>query len=277
MNAGRILFVRSGGGMPGLDIHAGIWLALEKAGIRATDCWGTSAGAIVGALDAAGQTAANAADFLRGLTDADVRDARVAWKLRIPWIDYYLRPEPILRLLQSQLPAAWGDLYKPLRVFATDATEGAAVDVRDAFSNPARAVLASMSICGAFPPAPGDDGHTYFDGGVGANLPAPGLDATEVERFAEIWLLVASGRPRTYTRNDRMLTRLVQSAHWLMHNQLRDSIEECRTAAAAGGRTRVRVVWPELPTPRGALHFDHDLIAQAEEWTRKQLEREAKA
>lgn len=32
------LYVRSGGGLPGLDIHAGIWLALESAGIRATHC-----------------------------------------------------------------------------------------------------------------------------------------------------------------------------------------------------------------------------------------------
>jgi predicted acylesterase/phospholipase RssA len=44
----RILFVRSGGGLMGLDIHCGIWSALAERGIEPTDCHGTSAGAIGG-------------------------------------------------------------------------------------------------------------------------------------------------------------------------------------------------------------------------------------
>jgi predicted acylesterase/phospholipase RssA len=61
------LFVRSGGGLPGLDIHCGIWLALEQAGIRADANSGTSAGAAVAALDSAGWSAADAKQLLSTL------------------------------------------------------------------------------------------------------------------------------------------------------------------------------------------------------------------
>jgi len=275
-NRTRRLFVRSGGGMPGLDIHAGIWLALERAGIVATDCWGTSAGAAVSAFDASGLAAGTVEEILRDLDDIDIRDERFAWKLRIPWLDYYLRPGPILDLLQWHLPGHWDFYAKPLHVYATNAATGYATTMRDAFSDPARAVLASMSICGAFPPVKGDDGFLYFDGGVDANLPAPAVPEIATG-YDEIWLLVASGAPRGYTRNDRMLTRLIQSARWMMHNQILDSIADCRRAAEITGKTKVRVIWPALAAPRGVLHFDHDLIAQAYEWTAKQLQQEAEA
>lgn len=273
MRPARILFVRSGGGMPGLDIHAGIWMALAEAGVAATDCWGTSAGAVVSALDAYGVPAALAANTILQLADGDVRSERAAWKLRVPWIDSYLRPDPVLRLLRTLLPAGWEGFKKALHVYATRADSGAAEDGASAFAEPARAVLASMSICGAFPPVIGDDGQEYFDGGVAANLPAP-RSAAAANAFSEIWLLVAAGRPRGYARASGMLTRLVQNARWMMHAQIVDAIRDCQDAAEFTMRgTRVRVLWPDLETTKGVLHFDHQLVQQARDWTRRALEK----
>lgn len=270
----RVLFVRSGGGLPGLDIHAGMWCALASAGISATECWGTSAGAIVSALDAAGWTPGYATARIRWMRDEDVRRERLLWKLRIPWLDSYLSPAPIRGILTGLIPNRWEKFQKPVRAYATMAAMGEAFNVASSalFPNPVDALLASSAICGAFPAVTGADGNDWYDGGVGANLPAP--EAPEAfDDFDEVFLLVASGAPLSYAKKNGILTALVRNVRWMMTNQIQDAIDDA-TAAGRVAKVPVHVLWPDLPTPSGTLHFDHALIDKAAEWTRGWIENE---
>ncbi len=260
-----ILFVRSGGGLPGLDIHAGIWQALSEAGIHSTHNAGCSAGAIMAALDSAGRSAEEVCGLLRGLSDADVRRERFAWKLRLPWVDYFLDSAPIRDLLAKWLPARWSDLRKPLEVVATHVETGECIRFGDSEGlqlNDALVslVLASMSISGVFPWVTIGGAH-FADGGVRANLPLPKCHAD----FDEIWLLIAT-RPIRYRRRARgILSRLLLNLDWYAYDQIADVLE------ATGGRSKFRVIWPALYPDGGALRFDHRLIQDAYEQTRKIL------
>lgn len=267
----KVLFVRSGGGLPGLDIHAGIWLAMEQAGITATECWGTSAGALISAFDASLASARISAGIIRELSDREIRRPRAFWKCRVPWIDSYLDPAPIRARLDRLLPA-WDGLVKGFECYATDTADGIAVGLHHTCRGQCTlqdAVQASMAISGVFPPVRIGP-REYADGGVSRNLPAPKF---HTEAWDEIWLIVASGDPDTYQRHGGMLTRLVQNVRWMMQAQIRDAIADCLLAAESYGRRgNVRVIWPDLPTPRGALHFDHDLIDRARDYTASLLE-----
>lgn len=250
----RRLFVRSGGGMPGLDIHTGIWQALTARGIEADACIGTSAGAIVSAMDAAGITSARARDIIEAQTDATIRRERFAWKIRIPWIDHWLSPDPIRDLLAGLLPERFSDLAKGLRVCCTRVEDGGRMTFSADQGNPwlRESVLASMSISGVFPWV--SIGGTYYaDGGVRANVPLP----DDWAAFDEVWLLIAT-RPTFYRVDQRgLLSRVMLNVDWLMADQIYDVL------ATTNGAHNVRVVWPNVGARSGALHFDHSLIDEA--------------
>lgn len=250
----RVLFVRSGGGFPGLDIHAGIWLALEEQGIRPTEVHGTSAGAIVSGIHASGHSAEHAVSIVRGLCDSDLRRQVALWKLRLPWIDYILHNMPILDLLYQLCSERYEDLVMPLRAWATRYDTGAPVNVAhpEIARRPAEACMASSSICGIFPPVRLIDG-LYVDGGVRCNLPLP----PDWTSYDEVWLLIASGRPREYPKRRGVLTHLVRNVHYLMQDQIEDVL------VATHGSPRVNVVWPKIGAETGMLHFDHGLIDKA--------------
>ena len=266
------LFVRSGGGLPGLDIHAGIWDALEMAGIYPTHVSGTSAGAIASAFQAGPMLDADIFHgLISSLSDEQVRVERPLWKLRVPWIGWYLDSAPILSLLEHYLPEHFDRLTLQLQCWAVNARDGGAVNVArpELARSPAEAALASMSICGVFAPVRLLDGNEYFDGGPAMNLPVP----ANANDFDEIYLLVATGRPGSYSDDESMLTRLIHNAHWMMDDQIHDTIAQARESC----RAKVHVIWPDLPTPRGALHFDHNLIDQAQLWTEAWIRKEFNA
>lgn len=253
------LFVRSGGGFPGLDIHAGIWMALDDAGIRPTACHGTSAGALTSAMQAAGHDAARNASILSALCDSDVRDEVFAWHVRAPWIDYWLSHKPIAAILDRLLPSSWSSMSIPFCAWATDIETGRAANVArpDVAPTPARAALASMSLCGVFPAVDMLDGRSYVDGGPRRNLPLPG----DWRGYDEVWLLIASGRPSSYRRRHGILTHLLRNVQFLMLDQVADILE------LTAGAPNVHVIWPSVQITRGMLHFDHRLIGEARRQT----------
>lgn len=256
----KILFVRSGGGMPGLDIHAGINLALYKNGIRATHNVGCSAGAIVAALDSNGFSPLAIEMLIRSLTDYDVRKERFAWKARALWVDYFLEHEPIVALLKKLLPAEFGDLVKPLQVAATRCRDaGKVLFPGTYFISPREAVLASMSIHGVFPTVSIDD-ELYCDGGVRNNLPLP----RDWENYDEVWLIIATP-PTSYRQRSGILARLMLNIAWLMRDQIEDVIEQ------TSGNPKVKVIWPNVGKFSAMLRFDHDLINLAKMEADKQI------
>jgi len=241
--------------MPGLDIHLGIWLAMEQAGLYPTDLAGTSAGAIVSAVQASGLRADALRATLLSLSDSDVRSEVRFWKLRVPWLTHFLRNEPILRLLDELCAPSFADQDLPFSAWATRLATGESVNVArpEIAARPALAALASMSICGVFPAVNLDDGYSYIDGGVRRNLPLP----ANWQDYDEVWLLIASGAPRDYQARPGILTNLLRNVHVLMLDQTEDVLEQTANCP------QVRVVWPTVRVPRGALHFDHALIGEA--------------
>ena len=263
MTAPRRLFCWSGGGLPGIDIHVGICTALDDAEIYAAAHAGTSAGALMAAFLATDRWDGDELeDLVADLRDQDVRDERAAWRLRLPWIDHWLKDEPIRRLLRQHLPPDFSALPIPCSIHATrnDTGEGVALTTGSLTD----AVMASMAISGVLPSVR-IGGVELSDGGTTANIPLP----ADYREYDEIWLLVAS-RPLEYRRRgDSVLSRLIYSADLLMEAQMRETIR----AAQASGRV-VRVIRPPVRCFGGALRFDHRLIYQARAMTREMLIRE---
>ena len=250
--------------MPGLDIHAGMWKALYQAGIDATHCIGTSAGAIISGVDAAGHNPNAFTAFLAELADDDVRHERFMWKARFAWIDYFMENDRILKIIRDWMPQNAGKYFKSLRVVTTQVKDGKEEiwHTQNFVTNwdVTLLVLASMSICGVFP-AVTIRGEEYVDGGVRANLPLP----DDWELYDEIYLLIAAGRPEFYHKENGLLTHLIKNVQWLMQDQIEDVIERTKMFP------KVHVLRPPLDTPKGTLRFDHDLIDQAYQWTASQL------
>jgi predicted acylesterase/phospholipase RssA len=261
----KVLFVMSGGGMPGLDIHAGIWLALEDMGIQATEISGTSAGAIVGAMNAFGWSAAGAVEYLQFHKDDDVRHERPLWKFRFPWLESIHDNDRIIVMLDGVLHPSWKTMLKPFSAWACNRRTGDKMNVArpELADRPATAVLASMSICGLFPSVPLLDGEEYIDGGYRFNLPLP----TNWRDFDEVYLLIGKPRAHDY-QGTGILTNLIRNANLLMLDQIADVLDE------VAGDPRVKVIWPVIGGECSMLRFDHSLIEKAYEYTVKHMMKE---
>jgi len=261
----RILFSWSGGGLPGLDIHTGIWKALSSFDIYPTTNVGTSAGAIMAALNSSGQGIVIIEKIMRDLKDKDVRSKRFMWRSRIAFINSFLKHDKIEKLLRQLLPPTFNRLVKPLEVYFTVEQTG-----QSTFSSSGdliEPILASMSIAGVFPPVVIDNGIHLVDGGTSANLPLP----QDWKTYDEIYLLVAA-RPLYYRKSRGIITRLMYNIDLLLEDQIRDTIARVRRHKP--GRY-VHVLRPQVRATRGSLHFDHDLINEAYIQTQQQLQRES--
>jgi predicted acylesterase/phospholipase RssA len=261
----RILFVRSGGGLPGLDIHAGIWLALEERGIIPTEVHGTSAGAIASAIQASGKSAVLGAALVNSLRDSDVRRELFAWKIRIPWIDHFIDNGPILAIMQNIMAPTFDKLTMPMQCWATRRETGHAINVAnpDLSPTPALAAMASSSISGCFPAVKLLDGYTYVDGGVRCNLPLP----RNWRDFDKVYLLIASGRPADYPKTKGLLTAVYRNLQYLMRDQVADVLD------IVGNAPNVHVIWPQVRSTGGMLHFDHSLLHESYRQARAALDK----
>jgi predicted acylesterase/phospholipase RssA len=250
----RILFCRSGGGLPGIDIHVGIWAALQACGVHATHCHGTSAGAIVSALDAAEWDPKAAEDLVLSFRSEDVVDYRTLWKLRAAFVPNICSGESVMKVLNKHLPATWEAYVKPLSCWATQAGTSRRINAfRPTIAHsPAEAVAMSSRIPAVFPPIKGVDGLFYVDGGMRHNLPLP----ADWQSYDEVWLLIASGAPSNTQPAETTIGNLLRVFRHLMADQLLDVLEEVQDAK------NVRVIWPRLQTP-SMLEFDHGLIDKA--------------
>ncbi len=151
--------VLSGGGARGFA-HIGVLQVLEARGVRIDAVAGTSMGAILGALYAAGRSADEIYDLARALSWRDVLDLSLQAGL--------LKGDKLQAFLAAHLPATFNDLEVPLAVTTTDVETGEEHIVLD--GPLADAVRASSSFPGAFEPVV-IQGRTLADGGIVNNLP----------------------------------------------------------------------------------------------------------
>ena len=260
MSDRRVLAVLSGGGAPGLCRHAGMLAALDYHGVEITHWSGTSAGAIAAALSATGRTAGDLKRILYGLTDADIRSPRVAWKLRLPFLRSIMTTDRIRATLDRLLPReAPQDLY----IWATAMNSWRPYNLACSEIPLVDAVLASMAVPLVFPAVEFRDVE-YQDGGLCFNVP---LLATWRE-YDEVWILIASSHPRSYRGGVPMITQAVRAIDVLMYDQIGDVLEQ------VAGNPKVRVLWPRTTTGVGLTHLDHSLIAETETEALRMLDRE---
>ncbi len=163
-NQRQFALALSGGGARGI-VHVGVLSALEEFGLMPTHISGTSMGAVVGALYAAGVPPAKMRELLsdRGFHDMfHIRPSRS----RLFEMTY------LKKVMDDFLPDRFEDLSIPLLVCSTSLSLKRALylnsgDVRNA-------VLASSSVPILFEPVD-VDGEICVDGGILDNLPATPL------------------------------------------------------------------------------------------------------
>ena len=158
-----------GGGLKGLA-HVGAWRALTEVGFEPAGIVGTSIGALVGALIAAGGSWEQVLAEARRLRRADIVkvNRRVAWINGIRQVSVF-HGDALREYYQGLLPAAgWSALQVPLQMNAVDLetghTEwfgsGARVDV-----SLLDATYASSALPVFYPPAE-LGGRAFVDGGT---------------------------------------------------------------------------------------------------------------
>lgn len=155
----RVGFILSGGGARGFA-HIGALRVLEEHGLKPDVLAGTSMGAIIGALYAAGRSADELEELVLGTTLRDIVDLSLQGGL--------LKGDRLVQFLREHLPARFSDLEIPLAVTTTDVETGEQVIITD--GDLAKAVRASSSFPGAFEPEE-LDGRVLADGGIVNNLP----------------------------------------------------------------------------------------------------------
>ena len=173
MKPERALLVLSGGGMKAVA-HGGVVRALELAGVLPAAIVASSAGAIVGAMLAAGMPYDRMVATVTSLRREDFAVLnRASLLVRGIGARSVLKPEALRSLLKRVLPATFDALKLPLRIAATDLDQGEL----EIFGSAGRtdcslpdAVYASMALPAYFPPLD-IGGRTFGDGGLLQVLP----------------------------------------------------------------------------------------------------------
>lgn len=207
---GCVGLVLGGGGARGIA-HIGVLKVLEREHIPVCAITGTSMGAVVGGLYAAGYDAAELERIVGSIDWADMfvddpprqelpmrrkdEDFRHLLDLEIGYRDGRLslpvglvRGQKLMLLLRRLTLSTWRDkdfnaLPIPFRAVAADIVSGQKVVFDD--GDLAVAIRASMSVPGAFAPVK-VDGHLLVDGGMAENVPIDEMRAMGMPRMVVV-------------------------------------------------------------------------------------------
>ena len=258
MRPERVVLVLSGGGMKSAA-HVGALRALEQAGLRPSAVCAASAGALVGALIAAGTPYERLVELFCSLQRSDMMALnRASLLVRGVGAKSVLRPEPLRALLARVLPmGGFEGLRLPLRLAATDLDTGELVVFGSAGLTDctlADAVYASLALPLYFPPAD-LGGRTYADGGLLQVLPLDlverGGDAADLVVAVDVGP-VAAGHPAWRTLAPSLVALHDRAMGILMADQKRRTIEAWQADAA---RPPLLLVEPAVD-PYGTFSFD---------------------
>lgn len=272
----KTLGIFSGGGAPGLYLHAGMMEAVH-ARYEFDETIGASAGAFAAAWIASGRDPRDFSNIILSLYDHDFRDERFMWKLRMAWkgVDSIFRDEKIRRIIARMFPETFGALTKPCGIMAV--RFDTVCDVEISSGNLRDAVLASMSIPGIFP-AVEIDGVRMVDGGIRKNVPIPSVE--RLREFDRIMIFIAGGN--FYVRDHGILQNSISAMQALMRGQAFNALERVGVSeqdvlgndgyfrAEWDGR-EVQVFWPQIWIQHGAFRTDHSLYALAKHWAIKKI------
>jgi NTE family protein len=175
----RIGLALGGGGAKGLA-HIAMLETFDALALKPARIAGTSIGAIIGSLYAAGRSGAEIRALIEQflVTPTDDNGQRFAMPRSLRWLDFVdpslapgglLSSDDFMEFLGEQLKVRFfKELAIPLEVVAADLWSGRAVVLNSGKLLPA--VQASMALPGVFAPV-SIDGHELIDGGVANPLP----------------------------------------------------------------------------------------------------------
>lgn len=189
-----------GGGAARGFAHIGVIQVLEEAGIRPDLVVGTSAGSVVAALYASGQSGRQLESVAQGMDEASLSD----WRLPLfkPGI---LKGEALARFVSKQVQGRrLQDLPLPVGVVATDLRSGDAILFQS--GDTATAVRASSAIPILFEPVT-VAGRDYVDGGLVSAVPV----RFARQMGAEIVLAVDVSNPPSSNSSQDMFQMLMQT------------------------------------------------------------------
>lgn len=171
----RIGIALSCGGAKSLA-HVGVIQVLEENGVKVHAIAGSSMGAYIGALWAAGFNGAALADLA-----AEINSRRKLWKLAdltlLPRRGF-VRGNKLKRLLERSLgDLRFSELDVDLSIIATRLHSLERVILRS--GRLVDAIRASCAMPGIFVPVELDDGHEYVDGGIVSPLPVRELKGVD--------------------------------------------------------------------------------------------------
>ncbi len=155
----RVGLILSGGGARGFA-HIGTLKVIEQAQIQVDVIAGTSMGAILGALFAAGYTVDTIYSMAQTTSWRDVFDLSLGSGL--------IKGDKLHQFFSEYLPSDFSDLEKPLVVTTTDIESGEEVVITE--GDLITALRASSCYPGMFEPVQ-FRGRTLADGGIVNNLP----------------------------------------------------------------------------------------------------------
>lgn len=150
----------SGGGARGI-IHVGVLKAFDDAGFKPVCISGTSMGAVIGALYAAGVSPEKMMELISDKSFLKMFSFRAS-------LSGFLDMSFLKRVIQENLPKTFEELKLPFFVAATNLDKHESVIFHKGLLY--QAVLASASIPVLFPPVE-IGGDKFVDGGVLENLP----------------------------------------------------------------------------------------------------------
>lgn len=199
----RIGLVLGGGAARGIA-HVGVLQALEENGIYPSVIAGTSVGALVGGLYAAGMSSLRLATIIRDLKWLDLVSIRLP---AVNWSDL-ARTIP-LGLVDLDKMADWVDqllggsvdiqgLNIPFAAIATDLLSGETVVMNEGPLGPA--IRASCSVPGVFTPTH-RNGRLLVDGVVANNLPVTVAQALGADYVIAVDLLPLTNQAPVEPRN----------------------------------------------------------------------------
>lgn len=162
----KIGIALSGGGVRGIS-HLGVLKALNQRGIFPNRISGSSAGAIAGALYAAGYEPDEILEIILKTNYFKFLRPAISWT-------GILKMETLEELFKKYLPEnSFEALRMPLTVAATDVKRAKVVYFSE--GELIKPIMASSCIPGMFDPIAIDE-HYYLDGGILNNLPVEPLD-----------------------------------------------------------------------------------------------------
>jgi NTE family protein len=230
---------------------------MEQAGIRPAAICSVSAGAMVGALVAAGTPYEQLVALFCGLRQSDMMAVnRAALVVRGVGAPSLLKPGPLRALLRRILPAGGFDAMRlPLRIGATDLDSGELTVFGSAGRTDvalADAVYASMALPLYLPPAV-IGGRSYADGGLLQALPLELVTSEPADLVVAVDVgPVIPGHPAWRTQAPALVALHDRVLGLTMADQRRRTVEAWRVDSR---RPPLVLIEPAVD-PYGTFSFD---------------------